>query len=81
MNIGQPFNTLKDDMGFVISGKGEVAYFIRDLDIYYADLNQTQVSLNHYRVSLIFGKIMPNNQPEFKRSFNHVMVSWRDIFR
>ena len=51
VNIGKPFNTLKDDMGFVISGRGEAAYFIRDLDIYYADLNQTQVSLKLNRVS------------------------------
>lgn len=66
INIGKPFNTRKDDMGFVISGRGEAAYFIRDLDIYYADLNQTQVSLKPEPSVLVYGKIMLNDKPDQK---------------
>lgn len=40
INIGAPFNTEKDDMGFVISGNGNSAFLIRDLDIYFADLTE-----------------------------------------
>jgi outer membrane protein OmpA-like peptidoglycan-associated protein len=38
INIGAPFNTPSDDMGFVASADGRSAFFIRDLDIYYADI-------------------------------------------
>jgi outer membrane protein OmpA-like peptidoglycan-associated protein len=40
VNIGEPFNTAKDDMGFVASADGKSAFFIRNLDIYYADISQ-----------------------------------------
>ena len=66
INIGKPFNTRKDDMGFVISGRGEAAYFIRDLDIYYADLRETQVSLKPESSVLVYGKVMLNDQPDQK---------------
>ena len=66
VNIGKPFNTSKNDMGFVISGRGETAYFIRDLDIYYADLNKTQASLKPEPSVLVFGKISLNDQPDQK---------------
>ena len=39
INIGAPFNTNRDDMGFVVSGDGNTAFLIRDLDIYYADIS------------------------------------------
>ena len=39
VNIGKPFNSSKDDMGFAISKNGNKAFLIRDLDIYYADLS------------------------------------------
>lgn len=63
MNIGKPFNTRKDDMGFVISGRGEAAYFIRDLDIYYADLRGKKKSLKPDPSVLVYGKIMFNDTP------------------
>ena len=66
VNIGEPFNTKKDDMGFVISGKGEAAFFIRDLDIYYADLNRAQESLKPKPSALIYGQITLNNKPNQK---------------
>ncbi len=39
INIGPPFNTDKDDYGFIIGALGNDAYFVREDDIYYADLN------------------------------------------
>ncbi|MFK7970807.1 MAG: VWA domain-containing protein [Bacteroidia bacterium] len=43
INLGAPFNTPKDDYGFILSGDGTEGYFIRESspgngDIYYADL-------------------------------------------
>jgi outer membrane protein OmpA-like peptidoglycan-associated protein len=42
LNLGKPFNTAQDDMGFVITKNGNSAFLIRDLDIYYADLTQLE---------------------------------------
>lgn len=63
VNIGKPFNTRKDDMGFVISGEGEAAFFIRNLDIYYADLSQLNDEIKPASSTLIFGTISFNNSP------------------
>jgi len=63
VNIGKPFNTRKDDMGFVISGEGEAAFFIRDLDIYYADLSKLNDQIKPASSTLIFGTISLNNSP------------------
>ncbi|MEL7340614.1 MAG: VWA domain-containing protein, partial [Bacteroidota bacterium] len=40
INIGEPFNTPNDDYGFILTGDGNEAYFIRDGDIYFADLKE-----------------------------------------
>lgn len=40
VNIGAPFNTAEDDMGFVASADGRSAFFIRNLDIYFADISE-----------------------------------------
>lgn len=40
INIGEPFNTAGDDLGFILTGDGKEAYFSRDGDIYYADLTE-----------------------------------------
>lgn len=45
VNIGEPFNTAKDDMGFVASADGKSAFFIRNLDIYYADISQLEEAI------------------------------------
>lgn len=39
-NIGEPFNTKQDDYGFIVNAAGTEAYFIREEDIYFADLRQ-----------------------------------------
>ncbi|MCB0837710.1 MAG: PD40 domain-containing protein [Bacteroidetes bacterium] len=38
INIGQPFNTEKDESGFVLSGDLTTAYFIREGDIFQANI-------------------------------------------
>ena len=40
INIGEPFNTAANDQGFVASVDGKSAFFIRNLDIYYADISE-----------------------------------------
>ncbi|MFN0203586.1 MAG: VWA domain-containing protein [Bacteroidia bacterium] len=40
VNIGAPFNTPQDDFGFVLTGNGNEAYFVREDDIFYADLSE-----------------------------------------
>lgn len=37
-NIGKPFNSEKDDQGFIVTASGAESYFVRDDDIYYCDL-------------------------------------------
>lgn len=38
INVGEPFNTPEDDYGFILTGDGMEAYFVRNGDIYFADL-------------------------------------------
>ncbi|MCS6794445.1 MAG: hypothetical protein NZ516_00645 [Raineya sp.] len=40
-NVGSPFNTAQDDYGFIVTSDGKEAYFIRDSDIYMADISQS----------------------------------------
>ncbi|MEO0470864.1 MAG: VWA domain-containing protein, partial [Bacteroidota bacterium] len=40
VNVGAPFNTPADDYGLILTGDGNEAYFIRDGDIYFADLKE-----------------------------------------
>lgn len=40
INLGEPFNTPQDDYGFILTGDGRESYFIRDGDIYFADLTE-----------------------------------------
>ncbi len=40
INIGAPFNTPADDYGFILTGDGMEAYFVRDGDIFFADLRE-----------------------------------------
>jgi outer membrane protein OmpA-like peptidoglycan-associated protein len=50
INIGQPFNTNQDDMGFSITKNGNTAFLIRNLDIYYADLTQLEQDIKPSQV-------------------------------
>lgn len=40
INIGAPFNSPRDDYGFILTGDGKEAYFIRDGNIQFADLRE-----------------------------------------
>jgi len=40
INIGEPFNTPGDDYGFILTADGLEAYFVRNGDIYFADLEE-----------------------------------------
>ena len=40
VNIGKPFNTPADDYGFILTRDGNEAYFLRNGDIYFADLRE-----------------------------------------
>lgn len=45
INIGAPFNTPKDDYGFILTADGKEAYFIRDGDIFFADLTDAVIEI------------------------------------
>ncbi|MBL7992053.1 MAG: PD40 domain-containing protein, partial [Candidatus Kapabacteria bacterium] len=57
-NLGEPFNTKGDDYGFVMSADGKEAYFVRDGDIYTADLSSVESrELKPAPIVLISGKV------------------------
>ncbi|MCI4668582.1 MAG: VWA domain-containing protein [Bacteroidia bacterium] len=45
INIGKPFNTAGDDYGFILTADGMESYFVRNGDIYYADLKEADVRI------------------------------------
>lgn len=45
INIGPPFNTKKNDYGFIIGALGNDCFFVRNDDIYYAYLGQADEKL------------------------------------
>ena len=57
-NIGAPFNTDKDDYGFVLTASGEAAYFVREGDIFYADLIHASPEIKPSPVLLLEGNIV-----------------------
>ncbi len=57
INIGKPFNTEKDDLGFIITASGTEAYFIRDGDIYYANLLDIDNRLTPKPTIIVSGKL------------------------
>ena len=40
INVGKPFNTAADDYGLILTADGMEGYFLRDGDIYFADLKE-----------------------------------------
>lgn len=57
INIGAPFNTAKDDYGFILTGDGNEAYFVRDGDIYFADLTKADDRIKPKVEILVTGTI------------------------
>ena len=45
INLGEPFNTASDDYGFILTGDGQEAYFVRNGDIYFADLREADARI------------------------------------
>lgn len=57
VNIGEPFNTKANDYGFVVSAKGDEAYFVRNGDIYMAKLTSAMDALKPLPVSILTGTV------------------------
>ena len=58
-NLGEAFNTKGDDYGFVIAPNGKEAFFIRDGDIFHADLAAVESrELKPLPMILLSGKIL-----------------------
>ncbi|MCC5944431.1 MAG: OmpA family protein [Bernardetiaceae bacterium] len=64
INIGEPFNTKKDDYGFILSASGQEAYFVREGDIYMANLSNANNKIKPEPVILLEGRIKnPQGEP------------------
>ena len=57
VNLGAPFNTKADDYGFIITADGQQAYFVRDGDIYFADLKRADSGIRPGRSLLLGGRV------------------------
>lgn len=56
-NLGAPFNTARDDYGFIITASGREAYFVRDGDIYFADLAEADSRIRPLPTLIIRGRV------------------------
>ena len=64
INIGAPFNTKRDDYGFIIGALGDDCFFVRDDDIYYAHLSQADAKLKPTPTIVIDGTLRDSlNRP------------------
>jgi hypothetical protein len=57
VNIGEPFNTKADDYGFIVSAKGDEAYFIRNGDVYMTKLGNAMSALKPLPVAVLTGVV------------------------
>ncbi|MEM7373811.1 MAG: OmpA family protein [Bacteroidota bacterium] len=57
VNLGAPFNTKADDYGFLLTADGREAYFVRDGDIYFADLTEADPGIKPGATLLINGTV------------------------
>lgn len=57
INLGEPFNTPADDYGFILSGDGAEGYFVRDGDIYFADLTHADPRIRPGTDLNLFGTV------------------------
>ena len=57
INLGKPFNTNKDDYGFILTASGEEAYFVRNGDIYFANLKEADIRIRPDSMAIVHGKI------------------------
>ncbi|MFT7614057.1 MAG: outer membrane protein OmpA-like peptidoglycan-associated protein [Parvicellaceae bacterium] len=61
VNLGAPFNTKHDDYGFIVAGNGYEAYFVRDGDIYHADLSKADPLIKPSKTIILNGKVHDSN--------------------
>ncbi|OJJ15604.1 hypothetical protein BKI52_37610 [marine bacterium AO1-C] len=57
VNLGAPFNTYLDDYGFIMPASGDDAYFVRQGDIYYADVKNANPLIKPSITLMISGKV------------------------
>lgn len=57
VNLGAPFNTYLDDYGFIMPASGDDAYFVRQGDIYYADVKNANPQIKPSITLMISGKV------------------------
>lgn len=69
INIGEPFNTPQDDYGFILTGDGLESYFVRNGDIYFADLKDADERIKPG--TLVFKHILAGTVRD--------SVSWKGI--
>ncbi len=55
VNIGAPFNTAQNDQGFILTADGKEAYFVRNGDIYYADITNSPKTMKPQSTLIIEG--------------------------
>jgi len=67
-NIGEPFNTEDDDYGFIVTSTGREAYFVRDGDIYFADLLNADNRIKPEPTKIISG-VITNKKNKFVESY------------
>ena len=60
LNLGEKFNTKRNDFGFIITANGEEAYFVRDHDIYQATIKNPPVELLPTKTALVKGTVKSN---------------------
>ncbi len=77
LNIGKPFNTAEDDYGFVLNAAGTEAYFIRNGDIYFADLTEANLQIRPIPTKIISGKITDS---EGKPQKSEIIFYGKDSF-
>lgn len=61
VNLGAPFNTYLDDYGFIMPASGDDAYFVRQGDIYYADVKNANPLIKPSITLMISGKVTDAN--------------------
>lgn len=61
VNIGAPFNTTKDDYGFITTASGNESYFVRDGDIYYANTKDADPRLKPGVTVMVSGTVKNQN--------------------
>lgn len=57
INIGKPFNTSRDDYGFITTASGDESYFVREGDVYYANTKEADPQLKPTITILISGTV------------------------